>query len=104
MGPVVCMVVEGVHSRGMIRKIVGATLPFFADPGTIRGDFSVDASTAANTQNRSIFNLIHASETEEEATNEIDHWFSPEDLHEYYRTDDSIAYGDRRSEDFTKKK
>jgi len=104
MGPVVCLVIEGIHARDMVRKIVGATLPFFADVGTIRGDFSVDASTAANTQGRGIFNLIHASETAEEATNEIQHWFAPEDLHEYYRTDDSVAYGDRRHEDFSQAK
>lgn len=103
MGPVVAMVVEGVHARAMIRKLVGDTRPNAAAPGTIRGDFSVDASTAANTQGRGLFNLIHASETEEEAAHEIEHWFAPEELHDYYRTDDSIAYGDRRHEDFSKR-
>jgi len=104
MGPVVCMVIEGVHACDMVRKLVGDTRPLMAAPGTIRGDFSVDAATAANTNKRSLFNLIHASENAEEAAHEIDHWFSPEDIHGYYRTDDSIAYGDRRHEDFTQTK
>lgn len=104
MGPVVCMVIDGVHARAMVRKLVGETLPFFAAPGTIRGDFSVDASTAANASKRGIYNLIHASETEDEAKNEIEHWFSPEEIHDYYRTDDSIAYGDKRHVDFSAQK
>ncbi len=102
MGPVVCMIVEGVHACDMVRKLVGDTRPLMAAPGTIRGDFSVDAATAANTNKRSLFNLVHASENAEEASHEIDHWFAPEEIHGYYRTDDSIAYGDRRHEDFTK--
>src|SRR3989344_6775909 len=44
--PVVAMVFEGPHAVEMGRKIVGNTLPFKADIGTIRGDFSVDSSTS----------------------------------------------------------
>lgn len=103
MGPVVCMVIEGVHARAMVRKLIGDTRPVEAIPGTIRGDFSADAATAANTSGRSLYNIMHASETVEEAEHEIEYWFSPDELHDYYRTDDSIAYGDRRHEDFSKK-
>src|SRR5580704_11195983 len=39
-GPVVCMVIEGLQSLDMVRKLAGHTLPFKADVGTIRGDFS----------------------------------------------------------------
>jgi nucleoside-diphosphate kinase len=66
-GPVVAMVVEGVQAVDMCRKIVGATLPFKADMGTIRGDFSVDSPAVANVEKRSIHNLVHASELPEEA-------------------------------------
>lgn len=103
MGPVVCLVVEGVHACGMVRKLIGDTRPVLAIPGTIRGDFSVDAATAANPNKRPLFNLIHASEDAAEAAHEIEHWFAPEEIHDYYRTDDSIAYGDRRHEDHSRR-
>lgn len=97
MGPVVPMVVEGIHAISIVRKIVGATLPVFADPGTIRGDFSHDAPTAANVEQRSIFNLIHASETSEEAAHEIAHWFAQDELWDYDRSDHVIMFGDKRN-------
>lgn len=102
MGPVVCLVIEGVHACSMVRKLVGDTKPLSAIPGTIRGDFSVDAPTAANMSKRPLYNLIHASEFPDEAQAEIEHWFSIEELHDYYRTDDSIAYGDKRHVDFSR--
>jgi nucleoside-diphosphate kinase len=73
--PLVKMIIQGVHAVDMVRKIVGPTLPFQADMGTIRGDFSVDSPAVANSEHRSVMNIIHASETEEEADHEIEHWF-----------------------------
>ncbi len=73
--PLVRMVVEGIHAVDMVRKICGATLPYLADMGTIRGDFSADSPAVANTEKRAVMNLIHASETVEEAEHEIKHWF-----------------------------
>jgi nucleoside-diphosphate kinase len=96
MGPVVPMVVEGIHAISIMRKIVGATLPVFAEPGTIRGDFSIDAPTAANIEQRSIYNLIHASETKDEATHEVSHWFAENELWDYDRSDHVIMFGDKR--------
>ena len=96
MGPVVPMVVEGVHAISVMRKIMGATLPVFAEPGTIRGDFAHDAPTSANVEQRSIFNLIHGSETKEEAAHEISHWFAEEELWDYDRSDHVIMFGDKR--------
>ena len=43
--------------------------------GTIRGDFSNDSPLNANVERRSVYNLVHASETPEEAKHEIQHWF-----------------------------
>lgn len=96
MGPVIPMVVEGVHAIAAVRKIVGVTIPAFADPGTIRGDFSHDAPTTANMESRSVFNLIHASETQEEATHEIGYWFTAEEISDYDRVDHAIMFGDKR--------
>ncbi|MDP2812404.1 MAG: nucleoside-diphosphate kinase, partial [bacterium] len=73
--PLVRMVVEGIHAVDMVRKICGATIPSTADMGTIRGDFSADSPAVANSEKRAVMNLIHASETPQEAEHEIKHWF-----------------------------
>ena len=73
--PLVRMVVEGVHSVDMVRKIAGPTIPSLADMGTIRGDFSADSPAIANSEKRAVMNLVHASETPEEAAHEIEFWF-----------------------------
>lgn len=82
-GPIVAMVIEGEGAVPMIRKIVGATEPASAAPGTIRGDYSPDTYALANEQNRPLRNLVHASGTPEEAQNEIKVWFTEEELHHY---------------------
>jgi len=97
MGPVIPMVWEGIHAISVVRKIVGDTLPVFAQPGTIRGDYSIDAPTAANIESRGIFNIVHASETTEEAAHELALWFKAEELHDYDRADHVIMFGDKRS-------
>jgi len=73
--PLVRMVVEGVHAVDMVRKICGVTLPYMADMGTIRGDYSVDSPAVANLEKRAVANLVHASETAAEAEHEIAFWF-----------------------------
>jgi nucleoside-diphosphate kinase len=73
--PLVRMVVEGVHAVDMVRKICGATMPYLADMGTIRGDYSADSPAIANMEKRPVMNIVHASETKEEAEHEIKHWF-----------------------------
>ncbi len=83
--PMVRMVVQGVHAVPMVRKIVGATMPASAEMGTIRGDYSADSALSANLERRSVYNLIHASETTEEAAHEIKHWFGKHPIHKYKR-------------------
>ncbi len=73
--PLVRMVVEGVHAVDMVRKIAGTTLPYMADMGTIRGDYSNDSPAVANSEKRAVMNILHASETPSEAQHEIEHWF-----------------------------
>jgi len=89
-GPMVKMVIEGIHAINMVRKIAGPTMPAEADMGTIRGDFSVDDATAANRDKRSVRNLVHASETPEEAEHEINFWFAPEEIFDYKRAEDDV--------------
>ena len=87
------MIIEGIQARNMVRKIVGNTLPSKADMGTIRADYSIDTPLIANVEARSIHNLIHASETEEEAENEINLWFGEDkNIHEYMMTAEKVAY------------
>ncbi len=90
--PIVAMIVEGVHSIDIVRKLVGPTYPKDAQVGTIRGDFSVDSAAAANPELRSVKNLIHASETSEEAEHEINHWFSDQEIYEWTRPDHSVMF------------
>jgi nucleoside-diphosphate kinase len=83
--PLVRMVVQGVHAVDMVRKIVGPTMPYAAEMGTIRGDFSADSPALANAEKRAIMNLVHASETSSEAEHEIKHWFGKEPIYSYKR-------------------
>jgi nucleoside-diphosphate kinase len=78
-GPIVAMVLEGNHAIDIVRKLVGSTIPLFAAPGTIRGDFSVDSPAIANAEKRAVWNLIHASGSREEAGREIQLWFGRKD-------------------------
>ena len=91
-GPLVKMVVGGVHAIEMVRKLVGPTIPAFAEMGTVRGDFSVDSPALANLEKRAIRNLIHASGNSVEAGNEIKLWFTPKDIHDYKRAEEDIMF------------
>lgn len=83
--PLVKMVVQGTHAVDMVRKICGPTLPNMADMGTIRGDFSVDSPAVANAEKRAVANILHASETTDEAAHEIKHWFGDKGVFSYKR-------------------
>ncbi|MHC5773846.1 nucleoside-diphosphate kinase [Nostoc sp.] len=68
--PVVAMVWEGDGVIASARKIIGATNPLTAEPGTIRGDFGLNIGR----------NLIHGSDAQETAEVEIALWFKDEEL------------------------
>lgn len=91
-GPIVAMVVEGIHAIDMVRKLAGNTLPVFAEMGTIRGDYSVDSPAVANVEGRAIKNIMHASENPEEAANEIKLWFTKDEIHSYKRAGEDVAF------------
>lgn len=82
-GPIVAIVFEGPHAVEIGRKLVGSTEPRQALPGTIRGDFSFDSYSLADPEKRAIQNLVHASDSVENAKREIDLWFSKKELHQY---------------------
>ena len=83
--PLVKMVVQGTHAVDMVRKISGPTMPYLADMGTLRGDYSNDSPAVANAEKRAVMNIMHASETPEEAAHEIEYWFGKSPIHDYKR-------------------
>ena len=85
---VVAIVLEGSSAVEVVRKIVGTTEPKTALPGTIRGDLCHQSYTLGNTKGHAAYNLVHASGTPEEAEQEINLWFTNEELHTYARADD----------------
>ncbi|MDJ1171933.1 nucleoside-diphosphate kinase [Roseofilum sp. BLCC_M154] len=68
--PVVAMVWEGDGVVASARKLIGATNPLSAEPGTIRGDLGVSVGR----------NLIHGSDAIETAQREIALWFKEDEL------------------------
>lgn len=93
-GPIVAVCLEGVESVELARKMVGATEPKVAAPGTIRGDFSHVSFKHADSKKIGVLNLVHASASVEEAGQEIAVWFSADELHEHKPgyTKHTIAY------------
>ena len=76
-GPVVAMVWEGDGVIGSARKLIGATKPIDADPGTIRGDLAINIGR----------NVIHGSDSPETAEFEINLWFQPAELNDWVPSD-----------------
>jgi nucleoside-diphosphate kinase len=74
--PVVVMVLEGPNAVQLARNTIGATRPAEAVPGSIRGDFGVMVGR----------NLVHGSDSPENAEAEIALWFDPSELVSYNRT------------------
>lgn len=68
--PVIAMVWEGDDCVTIVRKVVGATKPSEAAPGTIRGDFCAHTN----------YNVIHASDSDESAAREIGLFFKDEEI------------------------
>lgn len=81
-GPCLLMVWEGRNAIEIVRRMIGATNPAEAAPGTIRGDLALDTGR----------NVIHASDSKESAAREIGIHFSEKDLVAYRRADTSVVY------------
>lgn len=91
-GPVVAMVWEGAHSVEIVRKLVGGTEPRTSDVGTIRGDYVLDSYVMSDHDMRSVRNLVHASGSIDEASQEIPHWFKKDEIIDYKLVQEAILY------------
>jgi nucleoside-diphosphate kinase len=69
-GPVVVQVLEGEDAVAENRRIMGATNPANADPGTIRREFAEDIEA----------NSVHGSDSAENAATEIAFFFTPDEI------------------------
>ncbi len=81
-GPVLAIVIEGENAIERVRRMVGATNPQEAIPGTIRGDFCQHIGR----------NIIHASDAKETAEKEIKLWFNNEEIISYEMDDEKWIY------------
>lgn len=91
-GPVVGMVIEGNQAVAVVSKIVGTTEPATSDVGTIRGDYTVDSYGHSAFEDRAVRNLVHQSESPEEAEREIAIWFSDKEIMQYVTAQERIMY------------
>jgi nucleoside-diphosphate kinase len=93
-GPVIALCLEGIEAVELVRKLVGSTEPKSSAPGTIRGDYSHISFKHADEKKIGVRNLIHASASVPEAKQELEVWFSPEELHDHRPgyTKNTIAY------------
>ncbi len=90
--PVVAMIMEGNKAVSVVTKIVGTTEPSTSDVGTIRGDYTLDSYSHATFENRAVRNLVHQSESPEEAEREIVIWFKDEEIMNYVTAQERIMY------------
>lgn len=82
--PVICMVLKGVDIVEVFRKMTGVTNGRKAEPGTLRGDFCMSGQT----------NIIHASDSVENAQIEIARFFKPEEVFDYTPANIGFLYGE----------
>jgi len=83
-GPVMAMVWEGQDAIRQVRRMMGATDPAEAAPGTIRGDFGLDLGR----------NVVHGSDHEDPGSNEreISLFFDEDELEEWEQIDEGWLY------------
>lgn len=91
-GPVLALIIEGNQSVAIVKKLVGGTEPLTSDVGTIRGDLTVDSYALSSLDNRAVRNLIHCSDSPEEAQREIPLWFKPTEIVSYKHLQGQILY------------
>ena len=81
--PVIALALEGIDAVQVVRAMTGATNGRAAAPGTIRGDYSM-----SNQQN-----IVHASDSPENALIELARFFRPEEIFEYESGAKAYIYG-----------
>lgn len=87
VAPVVACCLEGAEAVETVRLMVGATNSRKALPGTIRGDFSMSGEQ----------NVVHASDSVENAITEIKRFFKDEELFDYESAVTHFEYGGEES-------
>ncbi|MDR2919852.1 MAG: nucleoside-diphosphate kinase [Tannerella sp.] len=80
--PVIVQCWEGVDATNVVRKMTGKTNGRDAEPGTIRGDFSVSIQE----------NIVHTSDCREAAEIELKRFFRDEELFDYKLTTHNVLY------------
>jgi nucleoside-diphosphate kinase len=80
--PIIAIIFQGKDAVEIIRRMIGETDPAKAPGGTIRGDFGIDIG----------HNLVHGSDSLENASREISLFFSPEEIFDYNREMDAWIY------------
>ena len=73
--PIIAIVFQGKNAVVLVRQMMGETDPSKAHSGTIRGDFGIDIT----------HNLIHGSDSRENASHEISLFFSEGEIFDYSR-------------------
>lgn len=82
--PVVVMCLKGVDVVSVFRTMTGVTNGRNAQPGTLRGDFCMSGQA----------NIVHASDSPENAKIEIARFFKPEEIFDYTPANVKFLYGD----------
>lgn len=82
--PVIALALEGIDAVQVVRAMTGATNGRAAAPGTIRGDYSM-----SNQQN-----IVHASDSVENAAIEVARFFKPEEVFDYQSGAFAYVYGE----------
>ena len=80
--PIVALAIEGQDAIDLVRIINGETNPKKSQPGSIRGDFSIDIT----------HNVVHASDSPRNAQRELEIVFEPEERYKYNRVDEAILH------------
>ncbi len=83
--PVVVMALEGTQAVAIARNTIGATKPVEAAAGTIRGDFGLEVGR----------NLVHGSDSPENAVKEINLFFAADELIDWTRDTDRWIFENR---------
>ena len=80
--PIVALAIEGRNAIELVRILNGETDPKESQPGSIRGDFSINIT----------HNMVHASDSPKNAQRELDILFTAEERYKYHRADEAILH------------
>ncbi len=82
--PIIAMVLEGYNAVALVRRIIGTRKGYEAEAGSVRGDYGMSGGN----------NLVHASDSSENATREMEIVFKPEEIHEYKTITEQLVYSE----------